>query len=127
MRAETEMIDQASRWSDTVCLRLEALTTGLHHEPLCGSSAARTIDYRKSWLRALPRIVIGIPTILMAANFIWIPVAFLSPQYIGQTLRVGVLIVAIVSSAIAYFSVFVRPTINREAKVALRSVLRAGR
>jgi hypothetical protein len=118
LRAETEMLDRADRWSDTVCLRL--LVPG--KDPVAGFSGVRTIDYTKSWVRAIPRMAIGLLVVLLGAAFFF-PFAFAAVSAYVSLFLVGVITVA--AAAYYYYSAFVRPTINREAKVALKTVLHA--
>jgi hypothetical protein len=114
LRTETEMLDKTGRWSDTVCLRL------LVPNPGSGGnfSGVRTIDYKKSWVRALPRMVIGLLLVFLAA-FSAIPavLAFsVSAPILGWA--------AMVIAPAYYYAAFVRPSINRKAKVALKTILR---
>jgi hypothetical protein len=120
LRAEAEMLDRAGRWSDTVCLRL----TAPGKEPVGGFSGVRTIDYTKSWKRALPRMAMGLLVVLAAALFVFtgmgIAMASIVPPPLLLNLTAGITVIA---AAAYYFAIFVRPTINREAKVALRAAL----
>jgi len=123
MRTEAEMIDNAGRWSDTVCLRLLVRNADPGNDLFGGSGRARTIDYTKSWVRALPRMTIGLATVPLTSLLLSTPLLLLAPVF----MRPLALILIVIVAAYAYYSVFVRPTINREAKLALRAVLRVGR
>ena len=123
MRTEAEMIDNVGRWSDTVSLRLFAPNASPSKDPFGGSTSARLIEYRKSWVRALPRMGIGLVTVLIVCVFLAGPLLLIVPIF----MRSSALILTYAVSAYAYYSAFVRPTINREAKSALRAVLRTGR
>jgi hypothetical protein len=112
VRAEVEMIDKADRWRETVCLRLAV--SG--ETPAADFSGARTIDYTKSWLRALPRMALGSVFSFVAAEF---PVV--AAWALGGPLLT---LMAIALFAWLYYSVFVRPAVNKKAKVELRKVLR---
>jgi hypothetical protein len=131
LRTEAEMLDRAGRWPDTVCLThlVPNASSGKDHS-FGGMSGARTIDYTKSWVRALPRMVIGLLIVPLAAFFFYMPLLFL--DQLDRFERLFALpapntAAAVVAAAAYYYSVFVRPTINREAKVALRTLLRAVR
>jgi hypothetical protein len=118
LRAEAEMLDRAGRWSDTVCLRL--LVPG-KDDPVGGFSGVRTIDYTKSWRRALPRMAMGLLIVLAAAFFGLVPLA--AAEIVPPSLFNLVAGITVIALAAYYFSTFVRPTINREAKVALKAAL----
>jgi len=122
MRTEAEMIDHAGRWSDTVSLRLFARDASLDEDPFGGSTGTRLIEYRKSWVRAFPRMAIGLVIVLIACEFVTFPLSLIGPIF----LRFSALILTIAVAFYAYYSVFVRPTIDRKANLALRAVLRAG-
>ena len=115
MRTEAEMINNAGRWSDTVCLRLLARNAGPGTDPFGGSAHGRIIDYRKSWVRPLPRMAIGLVALLIAG------IHFLGSLLIFTPSFVAILIFSVV--VYVYYSAFVRPTINREAKSALKAIL----
>lgn len=123
LRTEAEMIDTAGRWSNTVCLRLLARNADPGIHLFGGFGRARVIDYMKSWVRALPRMVAGLATVLITAFFLFMTVLASAPVFMIGWLEILMLIAA----AYTYYSVFVRPAINREAKLALRAVLRSGR
>lgn len=112
LRTETEMIDRAGRWPDTVCLNASSSEV----PPLSG---ARVIDYTKSWMRALPRMVIGFVIVLFGAFF------FFLAGVITFDSSLLALVVVVVAAPAYYYSVFVRPSINKEARVALGSLFRA--
>jgi hypothetical protein len=112
LRAEAEMLDRAGRWSDTVCLRL----TAPGKDPVGGFSGVRTIDYTKSWRRALPRMAVGLLVILFVAIFFLSAMSLLVPFSVAA-------VITVVAFPTYYYSVFVHPTINRKAKMALRAAL----
>ena len=115
LRTENEMLDKTGRWPDTVCLRLLVPNAG-GQNPVGSFSGVRTIDYQKSWVRALPRMVIGFLIVLFAV------IPFLA---IAPILRADIVVWAVLVIALAYYcAVFVRPSLNREAKVALRTLFR---
>src|SRR5262249_43205879 len=120
---EVEMLNRTGRWPDTVCLRLLVPNASSGKNPVDGFSGVRIIDYEKSWARALPRMMIGLLIVLFG-------VFFAIPFEIAQLLIPSTIVswaaaVAIYVIAPAYYyAVFVRPSINRKAKVALRTILR---
>lgn len=122
MRAEAEMIDNAGRWSDTVCLRLFARNGSPSNDPFGGSTGARLIEYRKSWVRALPRMAIGFVIVLIVYEVLAGPLLFIGSIF----MRSSALILTATMASYAYYSVFIRPTIDRKTKIALRAVLRGG-
>lgn len=120
IRGEIEMIERAGRWSDTVCLRLREQ----EHDHDVGSSddigKARVIDYTKSWVRAIPTMIIGIPVVLMTILGLGAAAAFLLKSEWLKFVSPSI----VVFGVLFYLSVFVRPTINRAAKAALKKILR---
>ena len=121
LRAEVEMIDKVSRWSHTVCLRLLGRNTTSGEDSM-GVPGAHVIDYRKSWLRAVPRMAIGLAIVPGTSLFLSVPLSGLTPGPMRFVTSILTLIVGIS----AYYSVFVRPTINREAKSSLKRFMRTG-
>jgi hypothetical protein len=123
MRAECELINTTNRWSDTVCLRLfrDSQTCG---DDLLGYVAnARVIDYKKSWVRAIPRLVLGLVLIILTAEFFAAPLAILTPTSMRPLALILIWLIAIS----AYYSAFMRPSIDRKAKMSLKAVLHAAR
>jgi hypothetical protein len=116
LRTEAEMLDRTDRWPDTVCLRLLVPNASLGKNPVGGFDGVRTIDYEKSWVRALPRMVIGFLIVLFAALSFLLIVGSMSPIIASAA-------TAIIAPAY-YYAVFVRPSINREAKLTLRTLFR---
>ena len=119
IRIEGEMIANTGRWSDTVCLRLLRDNVG-PGEDLFGNSGVRVIDYRKNWVRALPKLALGLAIVLLTTFLLSIPMSVLTLVF-GRPLASIFLLFAVTS---VYYSIFVRPTINREAKLSLRKMLR---
>jgi hypothetical protein len=110
LRTEVEMIDRAGRWSDTACLRHLAPNADFDKDPVGLRSGLRTIEYTKSWVRATPRMVIGL-LIVLAAQYVLIASLSIAEWRFSAPLSGGLLVVAVAY----YCSVFVLPTINREA------------
>jgi hypothetical protein len=119
IRTEVELIEKASRWPDTVFLRLLSFDSSPCTDLFDGTMSVRTINYKMSWVWAFPRMVIGLIAVLSAALMFWVPFRLLF--YSGMWV-LGFIFITIV---FIFVSVFVRPTIDREAKKALRTVLRA--
>jgi hypothetical protein len=132
---ETEMIDKARRWSDTVCLRRTAPTVGSGRDPLGAFGNARCIDYSKSWEEALPKLAMSLLVVLLAAFVIAVFITlagglalFLIGVLKDETSNVIVLsalgLVFAVVALISY-SILWRPAVSRATKIELRKVLRA--
>ncbi len=119
IQTEAEMIAKAGRWLDTVCLRHTAPPTASGQDPLDAFTKARCIDYSKSWMRALPRLVISLLITIPAAEVIVIVVVntfdFLNTFFFLIFLVVGVIL----------NSIFWRPAVSRNAKIELNRALRA--
>lgn len=113
LRTEAEMIDRADRWSDTVCLRNAALAFG---GSLDAFERAHHIEYTKSWLRALPKLVLAVPFTLLVALFIAIPVAIGADS--------GLFMLSILLLGSTSYSLFWRPAIDRGAEGALEIAVR---
>jgi hypothetical protein len=123
LRTESEMIERAGRWPDSVCLRLKAFAAPTGSVPTGSFGDVRTIEYTKSWMRALPRMLMGFLVVLFAAVVLFSAVMVLLPMGFAIFIAdVGVLGAAVTF----YYSAFVRPAVNRRAKIALRSLLRTG-
>lgn len=123
LRIEGDMIAAADRWSDTVCLKLLRDNVGPDENLFGYSGRARVIDYRKSWVRALPKILSGLAIVPLTTLFLSIPLLGLTPVLGGHVAYVASILLSF-AAASAYYSVFVRPTINRDAKSSLRKMLR---
>jgi hypothetical protein len=114
LRTEAEMLDKAGRWPETVCLRL----TVPGKIPAAGFGGVRTIDYTKSWVRALPRMAMGLLILVFVAEFFFMAVSAVLPLLLA-------LVATLILVGWYYYSIFGRPAINRKAKVELRTVLPA--
>ena len=57
---EFDMISKAGRWRDTVLLKEQSKTTKLALERAARASGVQVLEYKKDWIRALPRLVIGL-------------------------------------------------------------------
>jgi hypothetical protein len=115
LRVEAEMLDRAGRLPDTVCLRHLVPKASSDTTPLGAYRGLRTIEYTKSWARALPRMLIGFLIVLAAAGVFFaasLPFFDLLPGITNLLFPVAIAIAAI----IYYCSAFVRPAIDRKAK-----------
>jgi hypothetical protein len=108
IRTEAEMIEKAGRWSDTVCLRHTSSAHQSSQDPIDTFSNARGIDYSKSWMRALPRLVISLPVVLWLAFMI-------------GSMTTGLMFIPV---ALMFYSMVWRPAVSRKAKIELNRVLR---
>jgi hypothetical protein len=128
LHAEAEMINRAGRWPDTVCLRHSVPNTSADKARIGGPPGVRIIEYKKSWIRALPKMVVGLGIVFISIS---ISFYFLDTRrfifwfYLSPWLPIILFIFVIVPvSVMHYFSIFVRPMIDRKAKMTLGNVLR---
>jgi hypothetical protein len=126
LQTETEMIESAGRWQDTVCLRrILPGAKSIQDSPGVFSNA-HGIDYSKSWTRALPRLAISLPIVIMGASLIMETingVARFQSSWITALVYLFSLVLAL-ALVIPFFSIFWRPAVSRNAKIELRKVLR---
>jgi hypothetical protein len=140
---ETQLIDSMHMWHKTVVLRTVAdqPIDGAKNELLAGRSA-EVIRYERNWRRALPRLILGpvisiFPAMWLAVFLLVITMLFLSlftiagadfqggfQQLLSQETgtRVALGLTAIFALWI-YIVLFWRPSINKEAAVALATRL----
>jgi len=124
LRIEAEMIEKTGRWSDTVCLRRTAPTSGSGQDPLGAFSNARCVDYSKSWTRALPRLAISLPITLLAALVAAQQTSTLAVS-LPAVIWASLVALVFVAVALVSYSIFWRPAVSRNAKIELKRVLRA--
>ena len=127
LQTETEMIESAGRWRDTVCLRRILPGAKSIQDSPGVLSNAHSIDYSKSWTRALPRLAISLPIVIMAAFLIMMTingVARFLNSWITALVHLFSLVLGL-ALVILFLSIFWRPAVSRNAKIELRSVLRA--
>lgn len=88
------------------------------------AQSARVICYERSWIRALPRLILGF--LLLFVLPVFSPfMLFATAMKVGGIGGRGLfLLIAWGGTAWIYYSFFVLPAINREAKRALRRALR---
>jgi len=117
LRTEVELIENAKRWSDTVLLRKLPLDASPWMDLSGSTTGIRIVDYKKSWVRALPRIVLGFVVVQLPSTLVSLSLVLISSGLVTLVLNIMVLVMGA--------SVYLRPTINREATTALRTVFRA--
>jgi hypothetical protein len=119
IETELAMINEAGCWSKTIVLEEISKKAAVG---TTGSEEGQTIHYRKSWIRGLPRIILG----YLAMHVSIIPLFILIVQSIDTFwIRIACLLLGIPLLGWLYISFFVRPSIDREAKISLKQVLRA--
>lgn len=146
IQTEIDMIEQAGRWPDTIILITAEIQKGEEHE-LTKSLAEKgvtIIKYNKSWWKAIPRLLFGLPTaglfsaplflfpfiIALAVNAFmeWIggaqagltPLNFLPFDPASKY----ILVVFVLGWFWLFYVFFVHPTFSKKAKQALKNALR---
>ena len=115
IEAELAMINQAGCWQKTIVLKEEPDQT-------IGSEGFQTIRYRKSWVRAIPRMILG----YLAMHVSIIPLSIIIIRSIDTSwIRILFYILVIPFLGWLYVSFFVRPSIDRSSKLSLKKLLRA--
>ena len=143
IKTEIEMIERAEKWPDTVILISEKKATDKEFA-LCkkySAEGAKIIKYKKSWWKAMPKLILGIfIATLLSLPIIFIPItpfilvdAMMSEPQIkalktfitfNGALSAGYLIICYALGwGWLYYVFFVRPAFNRAAKKALREAL----
>ena len=119
IETELEMINRAGCWQKTILLQ------EVSKETLAGTTGpeeSQTIHYRKSWIRGIPRIILGYFAMHVSVITIFIIVV----QSIDSSwIRISCLLLGLPFLGWLYISFFVRPSIDRAAKISLKQVLRA--
>ena len=82
------------------------------------TTLARVIDYKKSWVRALPRIMLGFAIVPLSSILVSVSLVVITSRLVSLVLNVIVLVTAA--------SVYVRPTVDRAATIELKTVLKVG-
>jgi hypothetical protein len=146
IQTEIDMIDQAGRWSDTIILMAQEKAEGEEPELIkrFAEKGATIINYTKSWWKAIPRLLFGLPAAgLFSAPLFLLPILFAmvvnavlgwigGPQAESAPLNIMAL-----GPTLKYFSVvfvlgwfwlfyvfFVHPTFGKKAKQALKKRVR---
>jgi hypothetical protein len=116
---ELAMINQTGSLQKTILLEevSKKATIGT-----TGSEEFQTIHYRKSWIRGIPRMILG----YLAMHVTLIPIFAIIIQSIETFwIRIPCLLLGIPLLIWAYVSFFVRPSIDRSSKISLKKLLRA--
>jgi hypothetical protein len=137
--AETQLIDSLHMWHKTVVLRAghARLADSAEKETVAGGSV-QVIHYRRNWLRAIPRLVLGpivsiFPAIVLASVILVLVDRVLMVSGLGSEDGNSQRLVSDPKSLMTLFGVltlwiylvlFWRPAINKEAAVALATRLR---
>ncbi len=122
IETELEMISQAGCWQKTIVLEEVAKETPLERDQTIGSETFQTIHYRKSWIRGIPRIILG----YLAMHVSIIPIFIIVMQSIDTSwIRIPGLLLGIPFFGWLYLSFFVRPSIDRNSKISLKKLLRS--
>ena len=122
IETELQMINQAGCWQKTIVLEEVAKETPVERDQTIGSETFQTIYYRKSWIRAIPRIILG----YLAMHVSIIPLSIIIIQSIDTLwIRIPCFIVVIPFLGWLYVSFFVRPSIDRSSKISLKKLLHA--
>lgn len=119
IETELEMIDAAGCWQKTILLQEVSKTVPAG---TVGSEAFQTIHYRKSWIRGIPRMILG----YLAMHVSVIAIFIILIQSIDNSwIRILCLVLGIPFLGWLYVSFFVRPSIDRNSKISLKKLLRA--
>lgn len=119
IETELAMINQAGCWQKTIVLEEVSKKAAVG---TTGSAGSQTIHYRKSWIRGIPRIILG----YLAMHVSVIPLFIIMVQSIETFwIRIPCLLLGIPLLAWLYISFFARPSIDRTAKISLKQLLRA--
>ncbi len=124
IQTEVEMIDGAECWQKTILLKAASAKAGDEREQHIAPKDTRIIHYRKSWIRAIPRLMFGYFVISLAT----VPVFLLNVGPIDNpAVRILCLLLGILLFGWLYVSFFVRPSIDRKSKRSLKQILLVAR
>jgi len=115
---ELELIRKNNAWSKTIVLVDAAKGLGNRKLPECGP--AQIVSYKKSWIRGVPRMILGLLVVYLSACLLAIAIILLNIQAVS----IAGLILVPLSSVWIYITFFVRPSINRAAKIAIEKSLK---
>jgi len=146
IQTEIDMIEQAGRWPDTIILMTEQKVKDEEPELIerLVDKGTTIIKYTKSWWRAIPRLLFGLPAAcLFSAPLFLLPILFALVVnsvmgWIGGTQAESTpLNIMALGPALKYFSVvfllgwfwlfyvfFVHPTFSKKARQALKDGVR---
>lgn len=117
IETELAMINEAEGWQKTILLEEVSKDA-----PAISPEALQTIHYRKSWVRGIPRMILG----YLAMHVSLIPVFIIVVQSIDTFwIRIPCLVLGVPCLVWLYLSFFVRPSIDRTSKLSLKKLLRA--
>lgn len=151
IQAEIDMIDAADRWSNVVILakKLAPDTDEAQRIKQFEAKGATIVSYRRSWMRALPRLLFG----PMVTFLVLLPVFYLFPMLIRMLINTDfsadagnqpalspdvlagglfsfsstyTFVVNVVVGIWIYVVFFVRPALNKAAVKSLSALLKQG-
>lgn len=121
IEAELAMIDLAGCWQKTILLEEVSKKTLLERARTSESEVLQIIRYRKSWIRGIPRMLLG----YLAMHVTLIPIVLIIIQTINTFwIRIACMLLGILFLGWLYVSFFVRPSIDRNSKISLKKLLR---
>jgi hypothetical protein len=124
IETELELINQTGNWHKTTCIKEFRANSTHEFGSSVRASRSEITYYRKSWIRGIPRMLIG----LYVITFVLIPF-FVALQPIEST-HLEVTWICLISLLLMviwlYISFFVRPSIDRESKLLLKEILVSG-
>lgn len=119
---ELEMINQAGCWQKAILLKTVSANTADRCEQKLGSQATQIVYYRKSWPRAIPRMIFGFFALAFAGAFV--VAAIDGALKNGPIVNLFSVLFGILGFVFIYVPFFVRPSIDRAAKLSLKRILR---
>lgn len=120
IETELEMINQAGCWQKTILLEEVSKKTS-EPDSMTGSEGHQIIHYRKSWIRGIPRMILG----YFAMHISIIPLVIIIIQSINNFwVRIVSILLGILFLGWLYVSFFMRPSIDRTSKISLKKLLR---
>jgi hypothetical protein len=136
IRTELEMIGSADRWARTVIIGDAQAPAAASRPPQAHKKGTRVV-YRKSWLRAWPRLVGGLTGLVLVWPLLWFFSSYLVAFLIGQVRAFGydleplmggyrevIPVALLVLLPYGYFAFFVRPAIDRTFQRQLLTLVR---
>ena len=117
------MISQHDCWSKTILLKSSTASTAYGVEHDIGFRDAQTIDYRKSWLRGLPRMILGSVTVVGFLLIFSVLAAVLSVLTTNPLLVTSCWIFGFLTWIWSYCSLFVRPSIDHASNSSFTEML----
>jgi hypothetical protein len=118
IEAEFEMIEQAECWQKTLFLQNNYENTNYELEQNIKIRSARIINYRKSWIRGIPRMISGFVILLVLFVLLDKALGQLHPVF-----RILCRLSEFLLFAWLYFQFFIYPSVDRAAKISLKKIL----